>query len=81
MERISLLQGGLALIQPGGRTEIEANEQRDRIEDAVCAVKAAIQQGGFVAGGGAALLHSIPRLSDLLEQEGSIKSESWRFGV
>ena len=44
-------------------------------------MKAAIQQGGFVAGGGAALLHSIPRLSELLEQEGSTKSESWRFGV
>ena len=46
------------MIQPGGRTEVEANESRDRIEDAVCAVKAAIDSGGFVAGGGSALLHA-----------------------
>lgn len=58
MERISLLKGGLVMIQPGGRTEVEANESRDRIEDAVCAVKAAIDSGGFVAGGGSALLHA-----------------------
>ena len=43
MERMAYLRGGLALVQPGGTSEFEANEQRDRIEDAVCAVKAAIQ--------------------------------------
>ena len=46
------------MLQPGGRTEVEANENRDRLEDAVCAVKAAIESGGFVAGGGSALVHA-----------------------
>ena len=37
-ERISKLKGGLILVQPGGRTELEVSECRDRIEDAVCAL-------------------------------------------
>lgn len=56
MARIQKLKGGLVFLQPGGRTEIEADESRDRIEDAVCAVKAALRSGGFLPGGGSALL-------------------------
>ena len=58
MARIQKLKAGLVFLQPGGRTEIEASESRDRIEDAVCTVKSAIKSGGFVPGGGAALLHA-----------------------
>lgn len=56
-ERISKLKGGLILVQPGGRTELEVSECRDRIEDAVCALQAAVKNG-FVVGGGAALIHA-----------------------
>ena len=57
MARLQKLKGGLVFVQPGGRTQIEADESRDRIEDAVSAVKAALNSGGFVPGGGSALLH------------------------
>lgn len=63
-ERISKLRGGLILIQPGGRSELEVSECQDRIEDAVCAVHAAIKSG-FVVGGGAALLHASATLNQL----------------
>lgn len=56
-ERISKLKGGLVMISPGGTSELEVSECRDRIEDAVCAVSAALKDG-FVVGGGAALLHA-----------------------
>ena len=57
MERVAKLQGGLVVVQPGGRTQVEVEECRDRIEDALCAVKASLEEG-FVTGGGAALLHA-----------------------
>lgn len=66
--RLAKLKGGLAQITPGGRTEIEAQECRDRIEDAVCAARAACDQGGFVAGGGSALLHASKKLNELLKR-------------
>lgn len=66
MVRLAKLKGGLASITPGGRTEIEAQECRDRIEDAVCAARASIECGGFVVGGGSALLHASKKLTDLL---------------
>ena len=50
-------RGGLAIIKAGGRSEVEMNEQRDRIEDAVFAVQAALSEG-VVPGGGAALLYA-----------------------
>lgn len=62
-ERISKLRGGLVIAHPGGSTDIEIQESRDRLEDAICAVKAAIEEG-FVPGGGLALI----RASVILEQ-------------
>lgn len=84
MARLQKLKAGLVFLQPGGKTEIEAEESRDRIEDAVCAVKAALNEGGFVAGGGSALLRASFALDDLQESEGDgniSRSEEWRFGV
>ena len=45
------------MVKAGGRSEVEMQECRDRIEDAVCAVQAAIEEG-IVVGGGAALLYA-----------------------
>ena len=56
-ERIAKFRGGIAIIKAGGSTDLIMNECRDRIEDAVSAVKAA-SAVGVVPGGGAALLHA-----------------------
>lgn len=45
------------IIQPGGCTKVEVSECRDRIEDALCAVKASLEMG-YLPGGGSALLHA-----------------------
>ena len=54
------------MIHPGGTSELEVSECRDRIEDAVSAVQAAITDG-YVVGGGAALLHASKCLNKLLK--------------
>lgn len=56
-ERIAKFQGGIAIIKAGGTTDLIMSECRDRIEDAVCAVRAACEEG-VVSGGGSALLHA-----------------------
>jgi chaperonin GroEL len=55
LERIGKLRGGLCIIKSGGLSEVEAKENRDRIEDALFAVKAALEDG-YVVGGGFALV-------------------------
>lgn len=55
-ERIGRLTGGVAVIKVGGASEVEVNELKDRINDALCATKAASEEG-IVPGGGMALLH------------------------
>lgn len=57
LKRISKLAGGVAIIKAGGFSEVEMKEKRDRMEDALNATKAAVQEG-VVAGGGTALLHA-----------------------
>ena len=57
-ERIANLSGGVGVIHVGALTDIEQKEKRDRIDDAVCAVKAAIE-GGILPGGGIALLNCL----------------------
>jgi len=54
--RVASLVGGIAVIEVGGKTELEMKERKDRIEDALNATRAAIQEG-IVAGGGSALLY------------------------
>ena len=56
-ERLAKLAGGVAVIQVGAATEVELKEKKHRIEDAVSATRAAIEEG-IVAGGGSALLHA-----------------------
>jgi chaperonin GroEL len=56
-ERLAKLAGGVAIIKVGGATEIEVKEKKDRVEDAMHATQAAIEEG-VVPGGGAALLYA-----------------------
>jgi len=63
-ERLAKLAGGVAVIRVGGATEIEVKERKDRVEDAMYATRAAVQEG-IVAGGGVALLYAIKSLESL----------------
>ncbi|MBW7850902.1 MAG: chaperonin GroEL [Rhodospirillales bacterium] len=56
-ERLAKLAGGVAVIKVGGATEVEVKERKDRVEDALHATRAAVEEG-IVAGGGVALLYS-----------------------
>ena len=67
-ERLAKLAGGVAVIRVGAATETEMKEKKMRIEDALAATKAAVEEGS-VAGGGVALLNAIPALSALVEAE------------
>ena len=64
-ERLAKLSGGVAVIRVGGGSEVEVNERKDRITDALCATRAAVQDG-IVAGGGSALLFASRSLDSLL---------------
>ncbi len=73
-ERLSKLAGGVAVIKVGAATEIEMKEKKLRIEDALAATKAAVEEG-LVAGGGVALINASSVLLPLLEQtEGDEKT-------
>ena len=63
-ERLAKLAGGVAVIKVGAATEIEMKDKKLRIEDALAATKAAVEEG-IVAGGGVALLNAIPDVSEL----------------
>ena len=63
-ERLAKLAGGVAVIKVGGATEVEVKEKKDRIDDALAATRAAVEEG-VVAGGGVALLRSISVLEGL----------------
>ena len=60
-ERLAKLAGGVAVIRVGGSTEIEVKERKDRVDDAMHATRAAVEEG-VVAGGGVALLRAIKAL-------------------
>ena len=64
-ERLAKLSGGVAVIKVGAATEIEMKEKKLRIEDALAATKAAVEEG-IVAGGGTALINAIPAVEKLL---------------
>ncbi|MDR1355960.1 MAG: chaperonin GroEL [Propionibacteriaceae bacterium] len=68
-ERIAKLAGGVCVIKVGAATEVELTEKKHRIEDAVSATRAAIEEG-IVAGGGAALVHAAKVLDGALGLEG-----------
>ena len=64
-ERIGKLSGGVAVIHVGAATEVEMKEKKLRIEDALSATKAAVEEG-IVAGGGTVLVNAIPAVTALL---------------
>ncbi len=64
-ERLAKLSGGVAVIKVGAATEIEMKEKKLRIEDALAATKAAVEEG-IVAGGGTALINAIPAVDALV---------------
>ncbi|WP_308577092.1 chaperonin GroEL [uncultured Parvimonas sp.] len=66
-ERLAKLAGGVAVIQVGAATETELKERKLRIEDALAATRAAVEEG-IVPGGGTVLLNVIPRVKSLLEK-------------
>jgi chaperonin GroEL len=63
-ERLAKLAGGVAVIRVGGSTEVEVKEKKDRVDDAMHATRAAVEEG-VVAGGGAALLYAARALDAL----------------
>ncbi|MBE0531373.1 MAG: chaperonin GroEL [Rhodospirillales bacterium] len=63
-ERVAKLAGGIAIIRVGGASEVEVKERKDRVEDAVHATRAAVEEG-IVAGGGVTLLYASTRLGGL----------------
>jgi len=63
-ERMAKLAGGIAVIRVGGATELEVKERKDRVDDAVAATRAAVEEG-VLPGGGVALLRSAKALNNL----------------
>ena len=65
-ERLAKLAGGVAVISVGAATEVEMKEKKLRIDDALAATRAAVEEG-YVPGGGVALLSAVPKLKALVE--------------
>ncbi len=71
-ERLAKLAGGVAVIKVGAATEVELKEKKHRVEDALSATRAAVEEG-IVPGGGVTLVHAIAAL-DGVEAEGDVKT-------
>lgn len=71
-ERLAKLAGGVAVVNVGAATETELKERKYRIEDALNATRAAVEEG-FVAGGGTALVNAIPAV-EALSEEGDVQT-------
>ena len=74
-ERLAKLAGGVAVIRVGGSTEVEVKERKDRVDDALHATRAAVEEG-VVAGGGTALLYAVRAIA---KQE--VANEDQKVGV
>ncbi|MBB3290874.1 MULTISPECIES: chaperonin GroEL [unclassified Rhizobium] len=74
-ERLAKLAGGVAVIRVGGSTEVEVKEKKDRVDDALHATRAAVEEG-ILPGGGVALLRAIKALDGL-----STQNDDQRVGV
>ncbi|MDP6426367.1 MAG: TCP-1/cpn60 chaperonin family protein, partial [Dehalococcoidia bacterium] len=74
-ERLAKLAGGVAVIRVGGATEVEVKEKKDRVEDAMHATRAAVEEG-IVAGGGVALANATKSLSSV-----KTSNEDQKIGV
>jgi chaperonin GroEL len=74
-ERLAKLAGGVAVIRVGGATEVEVKERKDRVDDAMHATRAAVQEG-IVPGGGVALVKSIAALDGL-----KVENDDQKVGI
>ena len=74
-ERLAKLAGGVAVIKVGGATEVEVKERKDRVDDALHATRAAVEEG-IVPGGGVALLRALKSLDDL-----KVENEDQKIGI
>lgn len=74
-ERLAKLSGGVAVIKVGGSSEVEVGEKKDRVEDALNATRAAVEEG-VVPGGGMALMYASQALENL-----EVENEDQRMGV
>jgi chaperonin GroEL len=72
-ERLAKLAGGVAVIRVGGSTEVEVKEKKDRVDDAMHATKAAVEEG-IVPGGGVALLRAKAAIGKLSDPNGDIQA-------
>ena len=72
-ERLAKLAGGVAVIRVGGSTEVEVKEKKDRVEDAMHATKAAVEEG-IVPGGGVALLRAKAAIGKLSDENADVQS-------
>ena len=72
-ERYSKLKGGIATIYVGANSEVELKEKKDRVEDAVCATKAAIEEG-IVPGGGSIYIKAVDQLNNLIYTNSDINT-------
>ena len=75
-ERLAKLAGGVAVLYVGAATEVEMKEKKDRVDDALHATRAAVEEG-IVAGGGVALVRAI----DALEKIKNVVNEDEKFGI
>ena len=75
-ERLAKLAGGVAVIKVGGATEVEVKERKDRVEDALNATRAAVEEG-IVVGGGCALLYA----SQDIDKSVKVKGDDQKAGV
>tara|TARA_R110002020_G_scaffold50716_7_gene143232 strand:+ start:19928 stop:21550 length:1623 start_codon:yes stop_codon:yes gene_type:complete len=78
--RLSRLTGGAALLRVGGVSDSEVREKKDRVDDAINAVKAAISEG-VVPGGGSALLHCVSALEDHVRSNSLTSEELVGFNI
>ncbi len=74
-ERLAKLAGGVAVIKVGGATEVEVKERKDRVDDALHATRAAVEEG-IVPGGGVALLRALKSLDAL-----QVENEDQKIGI
>ena len=74
-ERLAKLAGGVAVIKVGGATEVEVKERKDRVDDALHATRAAVEEG-IVPGGGVALLRALKSLESL-----KVENEDQKIGI
>jgi chaperonin GroEL len=72
-ERLAKLTGGVAIIRVGGSTEVEVKEKKDRVDDAVHATRAAVEEG-IVVGGGVALLRAKAAIGKLSNENADVQS-------